>query len=88
MNDIKDNIKNEKSNYNDDNDDDKNDNDNDDNNNDTLGELPGRMKSPLVAVSLYRDKSGLLTTETKLSNKEKQTRNTENKKQPKVCIFY
>ncbi|XP_023327813.1 cleavage and polyadenylation specificity factor subunit 1 [Eurytemora carolleeae] len=48
-----------------------------------IGELPGRMKSPLVAVSLYRDKSGLLTTETKLSNKEKQTRNTENKKQPK-----
>jgi len=43
-----------------------------------IGEVPGRLKSPLVAVCLYKDKSGLLTTETnaRKSTKEKGGRGT------------
>ena len=37
-----------------------------------IGELPGRAKSPFVAMSLYRDTSGLFTNENKLLGKEKK----------------
>jgi len=33
-----------------------------------IGELPGRAKSSFVAISLYKDKSGLLKTEARVSN--------------------
>ena len=32
-----------------------------------VGEMPGRAKSPMLAVSLYRDTSGLLTTANRLA---------------------
>lgn len=32
-----------------------------------VGQMPGRTKSPMVAVSVYRDTSGLLTTENRLT---------------------
>jgi cleavage and polyadenylation specificity factor subunit 1 len=36
-----------------------------------IGEVPGRIKSPFSAISLYKDRSGLLTTESKLLSKKK-----------------
>ena len=41
------------------------------------------MKSPLVAVCLYKDRSGLLTTETRSAGKGKTRSNMETRK-PKV----
>jgi len=38
-----------------------------------IGEVPGRVKSPFVAMSLYKDRSGLLTTESKNISKKKSS---------------
>eukprot|EP00092_Neocalanus_flemingeri_P020040 GFUD01021700.1.p1 GENE.GFUD01021700.1~~GFUD01021700.1.p1 ORF type:complete len:1406 (+),score=514.90 GFUD01021700.1:53-4270(+) len=39
-----------------------------------IGELPGRAKSPFLAISLYRDVSGLLTSENRLvGNRDRRT---------------
>jgi cleavage and polyadenylation specificity factor subunit 1 len=34
-----------------------------------IGELPGRVKSPFLALCLYRDYSGLFTTEARLAGR-------------------
>merc|ERR1719427_218227 len=37
-----------------------------------IGELPGRVKSPFLAISLYKDMSGLLTNQNRILGKEKK----------------
>ena len=47
-----------------------------------VGELPGRVKSGLLAVTLYKDRSGLLTTESNLStNSSNKKKGPDNRKQ-------